>query len=167
MHAKPRSGDISSRGDETMPNTYTKLYYHLVFSTKHRKPLITDAIEPQLHKYINGIIHNFEGTCIEINGTADHIHILTILPPKTSLSDALRSIKAGSSKWVHESHPTHSSFTWQDGYAAFTVSASQVESVRTYIRNQKTHHQANDFKTELIGLLDKHGIDYDERYLWD
>jgi putative transposase len=150
-----------------MAGTYTKLYYHLVFSTKHRKPFITDAIEPELHKYMGGIIRNIEGTSIEINGTADHIHILAILPPKISISDALRSIKAGSSKWIHDSQPTMPLFAWQDGYAAFTVSASQVESVRTYIRNQKTHHQSSDYKTELIGLLDKHGVEYDERYLWD
>ncbi|HEX4412956.1 MAG TPA: IS200/IS605 family transposase [Lacipirellulaceae bacterium] len=150
-----------------MPGTYTKLYYHIVFSTKHRKPLITDVIELELHKYINGIIRNIEGTCIEINGTTDHLHILAIIPPKTSISDALRSIKAGSSKWIHESKPTLASFTWQDGFAAFTVSASQVESVRNYVRNQKSHHQSSDYKTELIGLLDKHAVEYDDRYLWD
>ena len=150
-----------------MPGTYTKLYYHLVFSTKHRKPSITSALEPDLHKYIAGIIRNIEGSSIEINGMADHIHILTIIPPKISISDALRSIKAGSSKWIHETIPNATAFAWQDGYAAFTVSASQVEAVRSYIRNQKSHHQSSDYKTELIGLLDKHGIEYDERYVWD
>jgi putative transposase len=150
-----------------MPGTYTKLYYHIVFSTKHRKPLITDAIELELHKYIGGIIRNIEGTCIEVNGMADHIHILAIIPPKISISDVLRSIKASSSKWIHDSHPTLSTFAWQDGYAAFTVSTSQVESVRNYIRNQKSHHHSSDYKTELISLLDKHGIEYDERYVWD
>ncbi len=150
-----------------MPGTYTKLYYHIVFSTKHRKPFITEAIEPELYKYMGGIIRNIEGTSIEINGTTDHIHILTIIPPKISISDALRPIKAGSSKWIHDSQPTLPSFAWQDGYAAFTVSASQVESVRNYIRNQKSHHQSSDYKTELISLLDKHGVEYDDRYLWD
>jgi putative transposase len=156
-----------SQGGREMAGTYTKLYYHIVFSTKNRKPLINQAIETELHKYIIGIIHNIEGTCIEINGTADHLHILTIIPPKISISDTLRSIKAGSSKWIHESKPTQSSFGWQDGFSAFTVSASQIEPVRQYIRDQKTHHQQRDFKTELIGLLEKHGIGYDERYLLD
>jgi putative transposase len=150
-----------------MAGTYTKLYYHIVFSTKNRKPLINEPIETELHKYISGIIRNLEGSCIEINGTADHLHILSIIPPKISVSDALRSIKAGSSKWIHDSKPESPQFGWQDGYAAFTVSASQVESVRQYIRDQKTHHHVRDYKTELLGLLDKHGIEYDERYLWD
>jgi putative transposase len=150
-----------------MAGTYTKLYYHIVFSTKNRKPLINQAIETELHKYIVGIIRNIEGSCIEINGTADHLHVLAIIPPKISISDALRSIKAGSSKWVHESRAASSQFGWQDGYAAFSVSASQVESVRHYIRDQKAHHQQRDFKAELLGLLDKHGVEYDEQYLCD
>jgi putative transposase len=149
-----------------MPNTHAKLYYHLVFSTKNGKPFINAAIELELHKYMGGIIRQIEGSSIE-NGTADHIHILAIVPSKISISDAMRSIKAGSSKWIHDSQPTLSSFAWQDGYAAFTVSASQTESVRTYIRNQKKHHQLSDYKTELLGLLDKHAVEYDDRYLWD
>jgi putative transposase len=168
MNTKPRSGDITIRmGELAMAGTYTKLYYHIVFSTKNRKPLINQPIETELHKYISGIIRNLEGSCIEVNGIPDHLHILAIIPPKISISDALRSIKAGSSKWVHDSKPTLSTFAWQDGYSAFSVSASQVDSVRQYIRDQKAHHKERDFKTELIGLLDKHGIEYDERYLWD
>ena len=150
-----------------MAGTYSKLYYHIVFSTKNRQPFITPAIEDELHKYISGIIRNLEGSCIEINGAADHLHILAIIPPKTALSDALRTIKSNSSKWVHETHPNLPRFAWQDGFSAFTVSASQVESVRQYIRDQKAHHSARDFKSELLALLLKHEIEYDERYLWD
>ena len=150
-----------------MAGTYTKLYYHIVFSTKNRKPLINQTIETELHKYIIGIIRNIEGTCIEINGTADHLHILTIIPPKISISDALRSIKAGSSKRIHESKPSLSSFGWQDGFSAFSVSASQNEPVRQYIRYQKTHQQQRDFNTELIGLVGKPGTEYEHRSLLD
>jgi REP element-mobilizing transposase RayT len=107
-----------------MAGTYSKLYYHIVFSTKNRRQFIGPAIEDELYKYISGIIRNLEGSCIEINGMADHVHILAIIPPKISLSDALRPIKAGSSKWIHDTKPDLSSFGWQDGYAAFTVSAS-------------------------------------------
>jgi REP element-mobilizing transposase RayT len=105
-----------------MAGPYTKLYYHIVFSTKNRGPFITSVIEDELHKYISGIIRGIGGVCVEINGMSDHIHILAILPPKIAVSDALREIKANSSKWIHETKPDLAKFGWQDGYAAFTVS---------------------------------------------
>ena len=150
-----------------MAGTYTKLYYHIVFSTKNRRPLVSDKIEDELYKYISGIIRNLDGSCIEINGAVDHVHILAIVPPKLSISDALRTIKANSSKWLRDTKPSCADFAWQDGFSAFTVSTSQVEPVRQYIRDQKLHHRQRDYKTEIIGLLDKHGIEFDERYLWD
>lgn len=150
-----------------MAGTYTKLYYHIVFSTKNRHSFITPAIEDELHKYIAGVIRGIGGSCVEINGMPDHVHILGILPPKIAISDALRDIKANSSKWIHETKPELAKFGWQDGYAAFTVSKSQVESVRMYIREQKQHHSQRDYKTELLGLLARHDVDYDERYIWD
>jgi REP-associated tyrosine transposase len=97
----------------------------------------------------------------------DHVHILAILPPKIAVSDALRDIKANSSKWAHETKPDFRKFGWQDGFSAFCVSKSQVESVQQYIVDQKTHHTQRDFKTELLGLLDKHEVEFDERYIWD
>jgi len=138
-----------------------------VFSTKNRQPFITSAVEEELYKYIGGIIRGIGGACLEINGTADHVHILTIFPPKIALSDALRDIKANSSKWVHETKQDLQQFGWQDGFSAFTVSKSQVEPVRQYIADQKAHHGQRDFKTELLGLLDKHEIEFDERFIWD
>jgi REP element-mobilizing transposase RayT len=150
-----------------MAGTYTKLYYHIVFSTKNRQPLIAPALEDELHKYISGIVRGIDGSCIEINGMPNHLHLLTILPPKVAISNALRDIKANSSKWIHESRPELKAFGWQDGYAAFTVSKSQVDSVREYVRDQKHHHGQRDFKTELLGLLARHEVDYDERYIWE
>jgi putative transposase len=120
-----------------MAGTYTKLYYHLVFSTKSRQAFISPNIEEQLYKYVGGIIRGIGGVSIEVNGMTDHIHILTILPPKLAVSGVLRDIKANSSKWVHETWPDLYRFGWQDGFAAFTVSKSQVEAVREYIRNRK------------------------------
>ncbi len=150
-----------------MAGTFTKLYYHVVFSTKLRKPYIREELEVELHKYIAGIIRNIDGACIEINGTPDHIHILAMLPPKLSLSDALRTIKANSSKWIHEKFPQLAAFAWQDGFSAFSVSTSLVPEVREYIRNQKEHHRERDFKAELLALLQRHEVEYDERYVWD
>jgi putative transposase len=149
-----------------MAGTYTKLFYHIVFSTKNRNQFITPAIEDDLHKYISGILRNLGGSCVEINGDQDHVHILAILPPKIAVSDALRTIKANSSGWIHKEKKLPE-FGWQDGFAAFTVSKSQVESVRQYIRDQKAHHAQGDFKSELIALLERHDVEYDEQYLWD
>jgi REP-associated tyrosine transposase len=152
---------------EAMAGTYTKLFYHLVFSTKNRQQFIAPSIEEELRRYIAGILRNIEGSCVEINGMPDHVHILAIVPPKISVSDALRTIKASSSKWVHETKPELAMFAWQDGYSAFTVSKSQVNSVREYISDQKAHHAERDFKAELLGLLAKHEVEFDERYIWD
>ena len=150
-----------------MAGTYTKLIYHIVFSTKNRQPFIDEGIESELYKYIGGITRGIGGSCLEINGMSDHVHILAILPPKIAVSDALRDIKANSSKWVHETKPDMWRFGWQDGFSAFSVSKSQVESVQNYIRRQKEHHRQSDFKSELLGLLDKHEIEFDERFIWD
>jgi putative transposase len=150
-----------------MPGTYTQLYYHIVFSTKNRRPQIAASIETELQKYISGILRNLECTCFEINGVPDHLHILATIPPKLSISDTLRTIKANSSKWLRETKPECHDFAWQDGYSAFTVSASQIDVVRNYIRDQKKHHQRRDFKEEQLELLEKHGVEYEERYLLD
>jgi putative transposase len=150
-----------------MAGTYTKLYYHIVFSTKSRQPFITPAIEDGLYKYVAGIIRGLEGSCVEINGMPDHLHVLAILRPKIALSDALREIKSNSSKWVHDSHPALTHFGWQDGFSAFTVSKSQTEPVGKYISEQKAHHAVHDYQSELLGLLAKHDVEFDERYVWD
>jgi REP element-mobilizing transposase RayT len=150
-----------------MARTYTKLFYHLVFSTKHREPMIAHSFERELYNYIAGIVRNIDGSCLETNGMPDHVHILAMLPPKSAVSDAVRTIKSNSSKWLHETKSELTSFGWQDGFSAFSVSKSQVDPVRQYIRDQKSHHRGRDYRTELIGLLQRHDVDYDERYLWD
>jgi putative transposase len=150
-----------------MAGTYTKLYYHIVFSTKNRQPFISVQIEGSLHQYIAGILRGLEGSCVEINGMADHLHILAILRPKAALSDVMREIKANSSKWVHKTHPELPQFGWQDGFSAFTVSKSQAESVARYIRDQKAHHSGHDYQSELLELLAKHEVEFDARYIWD
>lgn len=148
-----------------MAGSYTNLIYHVVFSTKNRQRFLTPSVEEEIHRYMAGIVRNLDGVCLEINGMHDHVHLLLKLPAKLSLADALRTIKANASKWIHVEKPELSQFAWQDGYAAFSVSASQVETVREYVRNQKTHHATNDFKRELVSLLEKHGVEYDAKYL--
>jgi putative transposase len=149
-----------------MAGTYSNLLYHIVFSTKERRQLIVPAIEKDLHGYIGGIVKGIEGKLLEINGVADHVHLLVKLPPKIAVSDGIREIKANSSKWLNEEKSKFYKFGWQDGFAAFSVSESQVDRVRGYIRNQKQRHKRMTFKEELVAMLDKHRIEYDKRYIW-
>jgi REP element-mobilizing transposase RayT len=150
-----------------MPSTYTNLLYHILFSTKNREPSIKGELKEELYRYVGGIIRAEGGVCIEIGGIEDHVHILAKLKPAISVAEMLKLIKANSSKWVNDHKVVNRSFGWQIGYAAFTVSESQVEPVRHYIRNQEQHHRKQSYQEEVIALLERHGIEYDPRYLWD
>ena len=144
--------------------SHTNLLYHIVFATKERAPLITDALSPRPHEYLGGIVRNLKGTALEINGMTDHIHLLVILPPTCCLSDFISKLKANSSSWAKTQ--TIGRFAWQDRYGAFTVSESQVKRVRCYIRNQQEHHRKMTFQDEYIALLRAKRIDFDEAHLW-
>lgn len=150
-----------------MPSTYTRLTYHLVFSTKERRPLITSNLQKDLYPYIGGILRNEGGVLLEAGGIADHIHLLARVPAKIAVAEMLQRVKGGSSRWINESGLCEVKFQWQDGYSAFTVSESQIEVVRSYIQTQEEHHRKSTFKEELLALLQRHGIEFDERYLWD
>jgi putative transposase len=162
---KPRRGDVIT--EYKMPSTHTNLLYHLVFSTKCRIPLITPNVEDELYNYIGGIIRGEGGTMLEIGGIAEHVHILTRFKPSIPLSELLAKIKGNSSKWANENKMKLRKFGWQEGYGAFSVSDSQVQAVTKYIRSQKEHHRKQTFQEEFVALLRKHGIEYDERFLWD
>lgn len=149
-----------------MSGTYTNLLVLIVFSTKERRPLIASEFEEELYKYIGGIVRGQKCIQLAIGGIEDHIHLLIKLKPTIALSDLVRDIKANSSGWINEKHHKPGKFAWQDGFAAFTVSFSQVERVKAYIRSQKRHHAKTDYKGELLSLLAKNQIDYDERYIW-
>ena len=149
-----------------MAQSFTNLLYHIVFSTKHREPMISTDVEGRIHRYLGGIIRGQSGIALEINGMPDHVHILAKLSQNKSIKDVLRDLKADSSGWIHDNFSGLKKFAWQAGYSAFSVSESQVERVRKYIQNQKQHHRKVSFKEELIALLKAHKIDYDERYLW-
>jgi REP element-mobilizing transposase RayT len=149
-----------------MSGTYTNLNFHIVFSTKERRQLIIATIEDELHKYIGGIVRNLEGKLLEANGMSDHIHLLIKLKPKVALSDFVRNIKANSSAWLNERNRSLHKFAWQDGFAAFSVSQSQLARVAAYIRNQKRRHKRMDYKAELLELLLKNEIEHDPKYLW-
>ena len=148
-----------------MSSTHLSLYYHLVFSTHDRLRWIDKSWQERLAQYIGGIVRDIGGIAIEIGGDSDHSHILARLKANYSISDSLRIIKAGSSKWVHESFGLRS-FQWQVGYGAFTIRSSDVEVMRKYIRNQREHHRKKTFQEEYIELLNRNGIEFDEKYLW-
>ncbi len=155
-------------GDEDVPmaHSYTNLLYHIVFATKDRRPLIEPAIATRLHAYLGGGIRGEGGTALIINGTPDHVHILARLRQDKALSDVVRSIKANTSKWVHQALSSLQSFAWQTGYGAFTVSESQGEKVRRYILDQEAHHRKTTFEEEFVALLRAHGVSFDPSYVW-
>jgi len=150
-----------------MPGTYTQLLYHIVFSTKHRAPWIKPEISTRLYPYIGGIIRAERGTLYDIGGVEDHVHLYLRWRADGSLSDLMRTVKARSSKWVHDTFPDLTDFAWQEGYSAFSVSKSQEEAVKHYIATQREHHAHESFQTELLRFLKAHGIEFDEKYIFD
>jgi REP element-mobilizing transposase RayT len=150
-----------------MPHSLTHILIHAIFSIKGREPLIDRELRPRLWAYVVGIVRESGGGSIAIGGTADHIHLLVSIPPTMPVADIMRLVKTNSSRWVHEEFPTRKSFAWQTGYAAFSVSASNVERVKRYIADQEEHHRKVTFQEEYVAFLKRHGVAYDERYLWD
>ena len=148
-----------------MSDSYTNLLYHIVFSTKDRRSLITLEHEVRLYDYIGGTLRRAGGISLELNGTEDHIHLLAKLRPDRALSDVLRDLKADATGWMHDVFPSTKDFSWQRGYGAFTVSQSNVEEVRRYIAGQKEHHRKVSFRDEFIQFLRANGIEYDERFI--
>ncbi len=150
-----------------MPGTYSQILLHMIFSTKYRQPWITPDVENQLYPYLGGIIKGERGVLYEIGGIEDHAHLLVRWRPDGSVSDLMRCLKANSSKWIHETFPALRGFAWQEGYSVFSVSKSQEETVKKYIQGQREHHRGQDFKTELLKLLRAHGVEFDEKYVFD
>ena len=149
-----------------MANTYSSLHYHLIFSTKNRTPYLKMEIEQRIWAYIGGIARHHKITALQIGGYDDHIHALVMAPPTISLSQIAQYLKGSSSQWIHETFPELRDFAWQEGYSAFTVSQSNLPAVMQYIQSQREHHKKKSFEEEYRDFLNKHGIEYDERYLW-
>jgi len=150
-----------------MAGTFTNINYHLIFSTKNREPFINDSqFESRLHEYLGGIVRLNHGVPCLINGMEDHIHMLIRWIPNGNLSNLMRDIKSGSSKWVHQEYPHRKTFAWQEGFGAFTVSHSQIYKVRSYIAGQKDHHRKYDFQAEFRALLKVNEIKWNEETIW-
>ncbi len=145
---------------------YTKLMVHIVFSTKDRRPFLQGDVLDRVCKYIGGIVRGEKGHMLTAGGAADHVHLAAMLHPTVAIANFLRKIKANSSKWIHDECKGLAVFNWQDGYSAFSVSQSVMPEVVRYIEGQQAHHRKQTFQEELIALLVKHGVEYDERYIW-
>jgi REP-associated tyrosine transposase len=150
-----------------MPQSLVKNYIHIVFSTKHRQPFIDNHIKDELFSYLGGICKNLESQPIVVGGHVNHIHILCMLSRKIALMKLIEELKSHSSKWVKTMGQQYHKFYWQSGYGGFSVSERHVDIVKNYILNQEEHHRKKTFKEEYISFLEEHGIEYDERYVWD
>lgn len=150
-----------------MPHSFTSQLLHCVFSTKQRQKIIAPELQQRLWPYLGGIARENHMKALSVGGTEDHVHLLLSLPSTLSIAKGIQLIKGGSSKWVHDTFPEHRAFAWQEGYGAFSIGVADVNRTMAYIENQAEHHRRRDFKEEFLAFLKKHGIEYDERYIWD
>lgn len=150
-----------------MANTYTQIHIQVVFSVQDRKCLIKNSLKDDLYKYISGIIQSYGHKVLAINGMPDHIHIFFGMRPSQSLSVLIQNIKGSSSKWINQKGYINGRFSWQEGFAGFSYSKSQVKNVIDYIKNQEVHHRKKSFSEEYLEFLEKFEIPYDKRYLFN
>ena len=150
-----------------MPQSLGRVIIHFVFSTKNREPWLDAEARPRVHAYLATICRDLGGEAFRVGGVADHVHILTTLPRTLSQADMVEALKKTSSKWIKGVAPKFGNFYWQRGYGAFSVSPSQLEAVLEYIGTQEEHHRNRSFQEEYREFLHKHGIEFDERYVWD
>ncbi|MDC8002412.1 IS200/IS605 family transposase [Aequorivita todarodis] len=150
-----------------MGQSLVKNYIHIVFSTKYRTPMIYPPVEEELHSYLGGICNNLDSQVIKVGGYTDHVHMLCKLSKKIALMKLVEVVKSNSSKWIKAKGKAYENFYWQDGYGAFSVNPSQVDTVIAYIANQHEHHRKKTYQDEFRAFLKKYKVDYDERYVWD
>lgn len=150
-----------------MPQSLSKVYVHITFSTKNRENLIDEVIQKRLFEYLGGVCKGLECNPIKVGGYRNHIHILCILSRKVTQSKLLEEIKKQSSMWIKSIDHNYSGFYWQNGYGIFSVNPSDIGAVKKYIMNQEEHHRKRSFQDEFRAILKKYDVDYDERYVWD
>ncbi len=150
-----------------MPQSLAQLYTHLIFSTKNRISVLDPSIHESLGAYLGGILRALESPSLAIGFARDHVHVLYCQSRKIALIQTIEELKKSSSKWLKTQGPGFQGFYWQNGYGAFSVSASKLEAVRRYVLNQPTHHRKTTFEEEYRRFLEEYHVSYDERYLWD
>jgi len=150
-----------------MPQSLSRVIIHIIFSTKDREASLDSEVRPRLHAYLATICRDLGGEAFRVGGVADHVHILTTLPRTASQADMVEAVKKTSSKWIKGLAPKYRRFYWQRGYGAFSVSPSQLDAVIEYVEHQEEHHRLRSFQEEYREFLHKHGVEFDERYVWD
>jgi putative transposase len=150
-----------------MSGKYLSVYLHIIWSTKSRRRAIDQQWRQRLHAYMGGIARKHNARLLEAQSQTDHIHLYLSMPSTITIAELVSTLKANSSRWIHETFPNRRLFAWQEGYAAFSVGNSDKKAVIEYIRNQDAHHKRHDFCQEIIDLLDQHQIPYDIRYVFD
>lgn len=150
-----------------MANTYHQIYIHVIFAVKFRNAVIQKNWKKELYAVMGNIINEQGCKPTLINGMTDHVHCLFSMKPSVSISEIIKAVKARSSKWINENGKCNSRFEWQSGFACFSCSKSQVDTTYTYIQNQEKHHSSLSFRDEYLLLLQKHDIDFDEKYIFD
>lgn len=145
--------------------SYTSLFYHIVFSTKERRPLLSNGLAPRVIQYIGGIVRNTDGRLLAGGGADDHLHLIVTTRPVTAIAHFVGTLKANCTAWIHGTFPDMKAFAWQEGYAAFSISRSALGRTIQYVEVQREHHRKMTFQEELIALLERHGIEYDEQYV--
>jgi len=149
-----------------MANTYTQIHLHLVFAVQNRISLIKKEWQQNLYKYIITIIQKHDHKVLSIGGMSDHIHILIGFRPTQALKALMQEVKRDSSEWINKSGFAMGKFSWQEGYGAFSYGKSQLKDVIEYIENQEVHHKGKSFVKEYKILLDKFGVEYDDKYIF-
>lgn len=150
-----------------MPQSLSKVIVHVIFSTKDREPWLGSEVRPRMHAYLATVCRDLGAEFMHVGGVADHVHIVTTLPRTVSQAQLIEEIKKTSSKWIKALDARYRGFFWQRGYGAFSVSPSQLDSVVQYVKTQQEHHRTRTFQEEYSELLRRHGVDFDERYVWD
>jgi len=145
--------------------TYTQILFQIVFSTKNRETVMTEAGQVKLYKYIWGILKNKKCHLYRIGGVEDHLHIVTHIHPTIAPAYLVKDIKIASSVFIKSEHIFPEFSGWQVGYGAFTYSISAKDNLIKYVKNQKEYHRKTSFRQEYIGLLEEHGIEFEEKYL--
>jgi putative transposase len=148
-----------------MGNTYACLHYHVIFSTKDREPRIDENARQRLYGYMGGIIRTANAKLVAIGGARDHVHLLIGMGTEPSIAAMVSKIKANASRWMNETFTAGSRFEWQRGYGVFAVSKSNIPEVKDYIESQAEHHRHRTFREEYIAFLERHGVEYDDRYV--
>src|SRR5437667_8933560 len=150
-----------------MPQSLSKVILQIVFSTKNREPWLEPDVRPRMHAYVATICRDLGAELVRVGGVADHVHIVTTLPRTVTQAQLIEQIKKTSSRWIKALDARYRGFFWQRGYGAFSVSPSQLDAVLQYVETQEEHHRTRTFQEEYRELLHRHGVEFDERYVWD